>query len=130
MAQSLQSLDTLIAAVVTEQRMLSREDPWGLRLRLELKSLSETDPELGLQIDTDERNLRKWRRELIARLQQQGMIHPEWDVEVVTDLISVLILGLSVESSYALPRKASDVGFAETCARILARSLSEPPGPD
>lgn len=120
-------LREVVHALVRAQLDLSRRDPWGLRLRLELKSLAERDPRVASGVARLERRQRGWRRGMVAALQRRGLIAGGWRPDDATDLVSVVFLGLSVDRAYRFPGRTTDARLAALAATMLAGILDAPP---
>lgn len=122
------SLEGLVRAVLIHQVHRASEDPAGLRVRLELISLAESDPDLALVVHQLEHDRRAWRRRIVERASDAGLIPHDWTVDQVTDLISLAAVGLGVEISYQLPRHHSHEAMVDlVTAVVLAGLQAEPP---
>ena len=119
-------LALLFIRVALAQVELSQQDPASLQLRLELLRLASTEQHLRQQAEQDELEERRWRRELVRQVQERGLIHADWDLELATDLISAALLGLATHCSYAMPIGRSASAQAQTLGLSLARLLQEP----
>lgn len=121
------TLAAVTVALLAAQLRLSREDPWSLRLRLELRSLAQADPSLAPAVTQLERRRRQWRRQMVAKLRAERLIHPGWEVELATDLVSATFLGLAVDRAYDFPRGAAETALLAAAAHMLAATLSAAP---
>lgn len=102
-----------LRGVFTQQAVNARHDPSAVRMRLELLSLAEDDADVAALVERIEGDRRAWRRRLVSRAADVGLLPPGWDVDTVTDLLSTFALGLSVDISFGFPRALTDDALVE-----------------
>jgi TetR/AcrR family transcriptional regulator, repressor for uid operon len=113
----------ICAALAQRQIRLSREDPWGIRLRLEVASLAERNAGLRAAVTRLETAQRAWRRALLRGLLGDGPDRRDQDLDAATDVLSALFLGLSVHCAYGFPGGVDDAALARGVSDLLSSGL-------
>lgn len=103
---------------------LSRQDPYSLPLRLELRRTIREDGELADMVKSLEAEQLDWRRTLIEGLLATGEVHPSWSVESVVDLVSIAFAGLVMQISWDLPCASPPESLPAAMADSLFLALS------
>lgn len=112
--------------IFAQQLTNARRDPSAVRMRLELMSLAEVDEDIAALVERTEADRHQWRRHLVAMGAEAGLFDGGWDLDTVTDVLSTVVLGLSVDVSFGFPRALSDEQLVEELTTAALAILGHP----